>query len=74
MIRLEKIFGVIGLALVVIILAGCNNVRGIKLLMPEYFGLVSIDENVYIEAEADEEEKLGLSNAVVVASEKVYNA
>lgn len=62
------------ITLVVSILTGCSNLRGARLLMPEYFGLAPIADNVYIEADADEETKSRLLDAMVMAENKIKAA
>lgn len=64
-------FWIIELILFSIILGGCSNIRGAKLLMPEHFGLIKIDQNTYIEAGADEQAIAKLHEARTKAEEKI---
>lgn len=55
-------------------LGGCSNLRGTKLLMPEQFGFVRIEQNIYIEAGADEEAKEKIRSAMSKAEVKIRSA
>ncbi|MEW5823998.1 MAG: hypothetical protein AB1766_06580 [Pseudomonadota bacterium] len=57
-----------------VLLAGCANVKGLKLLAPEPFGLRALAPDVYIESSADEQAVLDLHSALFRAREAVHVA
>lgn len=60
-------FNIIVIALSAFLMGGCSNLRGAKLLTPEHFGLIKIDQNIYIEAGANEKAKAKLREATSMA-------
>ena len=54
----------IAIVLLAIMLAGCGNLRGFKLLSPESAGLTPVGENIYIESGADQNLTAELRQAV----------
>jgi len=57
-----------------VFLAGCSNLRGLKLMSPESFGLTSITENIYVESGADEKTITALQAAMSNAENAVHTA
>ncbi|MGD2083390.1 MAG: hypothetical protein PVF91_10505 [Chromatiales bacterium] len=66
--------GIVVLALSACLVGGCSNLRGAKLLTPEAFGLVPVDERIYIEAGADEKARAELRDAMTRAESAVRAA
>lgn len=67
-------FHTAALLLLTALLAGCGNLRGLKLLVPEGFGLTSVAENVSIESGADEKARDELRAAVSRAEDAIRAA
>jgi hypothetical protein len=59
------------LVFLILVTSGCSNLRGTKLLIPEPFGLIEIDRNVYIEEGATEEQQADLLDAVIRARKQI---
>ena len=54
-------------------IGGCSNIRGAKLLFPESFGLVEVQQNVYIEIGAGEKAKAEIREAVIKAESAIHS-
>lgn len=67
-------FRIIAILVFTSIFGGCSNLRGTKLLIPENFGLVQIDKNIYIEAGANEEAKAKIISAASKAEVNIRSA
>ncbi len=60
--------------IVCILLSGCSDLAGAKLLLPEQFGLTQVEENLYIEEGASEASRSALRSAVKDAEAAVQSA
>jgi hypothetical protein len=69
-----RYMNIIVLALSACLVGGCSNLRGVKLLTPEYSGFTPLDDNIYIETGANEKDKSELRQAVTRAESAIRAA